>query len=138
MTLVTLEPRADDRPDLGDDYRDRFLLPDWREKRQAAIDRQHGKCAGCHRDDVPLQGHHLSYRHFRDERWHELIAVCKDCHPYADQFRKARKKLGAANVREVAAWGRAEGCDSYWEATRYHWMLAKLPVYVALMQERER
>lgn len=141
-------PPRNTRTDLNEEYRNRFLLPDWREKRQAAVDRQHGKCAGCGRDDLPLQGHHLSYRNLGKERWHDLIAVCAACHPYADWLRKSRKRLGVTNLRQVEAWAREQGLPGSekppgqvsvvdWNGWRHAWMLAHLPGFIAKEKARE-
>jgi hypothetical protein len=138
-------PPRDDRPDLSDYYRARFLLPDWPVKRQKASDLQEGRCAGCGRDVVPLRGHHLTYRRFYKEWWCDLIGVCATCHPYADQFRKDRQKLGRANVLAVSDWGRRVGLwegrrhpdVAEWAVLRREWMLSHLPEYVKQEEERE-
>ena len=130
---------------LNDDYRARFLLPDWQEKRALAISIAGGCCAGCGRSDAPLQVHHLSYRRFGHEKWYDLLAVCPQCHPYADRLRKQRKALGAANVQQVKRWGRIMGilddsgrCTAgEWGVARWQWMVAHLPEFIRKEQERE-
>ena len=129
---------------LGEDYRARFLLPDWQEKRALAIEIAGGMCAGCGRDDVPLQVHHLSYRRFGHEQWYDLLAVCAECHPYADRLRKQRKALGEQNVQQVKRWARIMGkwgagwCPAgEWNRLRWEWTVVHLPAYIQKERERE-
>lgn len=53
--------------------------PDWRRRRQAVMQRAHGFCEGCGKENA-TQVHHLSYEHWKEEFLWELVAICDDCH----------------------------------------------------------
>lgn len=53
----------------------------WRTKRQQAIQRAAGSCAGCNASlRSPIHVHHLTYDHLGDELLFELVVICERCH----------------------------------------------------------
>lgn len=115
----------------GKDWTPEYLAylqsPEWREKVEQTVGSQDGKCARCGRSDVDLDGHHLSYKSLGDERWYDLIAVCRECHPVADELRKLIRTKTWSDI--IAAWGKRkrDGSRGYvWVEWRYFWTIKTL------------
>ena len=68
--------------------------PHWQALRQARYQAQGGRCAVCH---LPLgsryQLHHTHYRTLGRETLNDVRAVHKICHKFADNWRKAKRRL---------------------------------------------
>lgn len=79
--LEEIVARAADRmqPDRRADYAKYLNSAEWREKRDAVIDRCGGVCEGCRKQSAS-DVHHLSYRNIHREFLFELVGLCRDCH----------------------------------------------------------
>jgi uncharacterized protein YlaI len=74
------------------DYTKYMSSDTWKSKRLACLALAKWTCQSCGwnrvngcfvgdvMDDRQLVAHHLSYRHFKDERQDELQCLCKPCH----------------------------------------------------------
>ncbi|MFG6094325.1 hypothetical protein SPB21_03705 [Leptothoe sp. ISB3NOV94-8A] len=73
----------------------------WREKRSQVLERDEYRCRICgfsDSDGLSLQVHHSSYENLGNEPLNQLVTLCTDCHPIADQCQKRqRKRLGQNN-----------------------------------------
>jgi hypothetical protein len=56
-----------------------LTTPAWRRRRDAAVERDGGRCQNCGADD-DLQVHHISYGNVFDEQPEDLVTLCIRCH----------------------------------------------------------
>ena len=66
------------RPALAAEYVAYLAAPDWRERRNQAMERAGGRCEICARPAVDV--HHRTYRNVGAEPPQDLLAVCRSCH----------------------------------------------------------
>lgn len=60
-------------------YEEYLLTPEWRDKRQAALDQAEFACQLCGSTDS-LQVHHRTYERRGAERLADLTVLCAECH----------------------------------------------------------
>jgi hypothetical protein len=71
-------------------YPEYLLTPEWKVTRDAAVERVKGSCQICNGKDR-LNVHHRNYDCLANEREHDLIVLCADCHHlFHRSFRLAR------------------------------------------------
>ena len=62
-------------------YRDVYLKsPEWQNIQLEALILQKYQCRLCGAKDIPLDVHHLQYRHLWDVKRKDLKILCRDCH----------------------------------------------------------
>jgi hypothetical protein len=66
------------RPALAAEYHAYLDSPQWRRRRNEAVQRASGKCEIC--DQSSTEVHHLNYQRVGAELPHDLLAVCRACH----------------------------------------------------------
>ena len=90
-------------------YEARMRRPDWMEYyRPRILKRAGGFCEACGKKTRCLEVHHLTYKRLGRERDEDLQAVCRPCHPRADEIRKQRNRRRASDG--FAAW-----CYSFYD-----------------------
>jgi len=72
-------------------YDDYIHSVDWKQKRDYVIYLAEGQCQKCGKKK-PLEVHHLTYARLYRERLADLKALCKECHPHADEERRRIRK----------------------------------------------
>ena len=72
-------------------YDDYIHSVDWKQKRDYVIYLAEGQCQKCGKKK-PLEVHHLAYARLYRERLADLKALCKECHPHADEERRRIRK----------------------------------------------
>lgn len=65
---------------LSQEYLDYMQSPEWDAKRKQRLKIDNYTCQQCHRRDVPLDVHHLTYDRFRHEEMDDLQSLCRLCH----------------------------------------------------------
>ena len=60
-------------------YKEYLQTPEWKERRQAAIERAGGRCQLCN-SQGPFQVHHRTYDNRGCELPGDLTVLCKECH----------------------------------------------------------
>jgi len=61
-------------------YDDYLNSPDWKRRRGIILRRAGYKCELCGASGVPLDIHHLTYERRGNEKYTDLIAICRKCH----------------------------------------------------------
>lgn len=79
--LDEIAARAANRtqPTARAEYADYLNSAEWRERRDAVMDRCDGICEGCRKQSAS-DVHHLTYKHIGNEFLFELVGLCRDCH----------------------------------------------------------
>ena len=94
---------------LPSSYEARMSRPDWMEYyRPRILKRAGGCCEACGGKTRCLEVHHLTYERLGRERDEDLQAVCRPCHPRADEIRRRRGRGRASD-------GFEEWCDAFYE-----------------------
>lgn len=89
----TPPPIPDDVPKRRFKSYDEYIhSTEWRNKRIYVIYRAQGHCEGCGREEKFLDVHHLNYDRLYREKLTDLQALCKTCHPKADEERRRIKE----------------------------------------------
>lgn len=73
-----------------DSYRKYLQSPEWKRRRQKAIDAANYTCQRCgqgQEEHNPLEVHHRSYENFGNETEKDLIVVCKNCHQWIESMK---------------------------------------------------
>ena len=87
-------------------YEARMRRADWREyHRLRILNRANGFCEACGKKTRCLDIHHLTYERLGHERDEDLQAVCRPCHPRADEERKKRDKRPDNSGSGFYSWG---------------------------------
>lgn len=91
------------------DYQDHINSPKWKGIREAKIKSVGEKCERCgiSKWSAKLNVHHLTYKHFKNERMSELEVLCPACHASADEVREIteeQKRPGKALYRGFENW----------------------------------
>jgi hypothetical protein len=71
--------------------------PEWKAKRQLALERDGHRCRICNATDR-LDVHHRTYERFGHEDLSDLTALCRDCHDRhhdAESARSSKVRTGA-------------------------------------------
>jgi 5-methylcytosine-specific restriction endonuclease McrA len=63
-------------------YMEYLKSDQWKEKRQAVLERDGNKCMLCGDSDTVLNAHHNSYDNVGDEPLGDLITLCCECHKH--------------------------------------------------------
>lgn len=66
----------------------------WKEKRKEILERDGYLCQACLKNRAS-EVHHLTYDHFGDEPFFDLISVCRECHEKISMMDIKRKNLSA-------------------------------------------
>lgn len=74
-------------------YRAYLKSDHWQQRRRQAHRENHSHCSVCRRNDVPLDVHHLTYKHIGDERHEELNLVCRKCHDAIHEYQRRNPHL---------------------------------------------
>lgn len=61
------------------DYEAYLQSPEWRARREAALERFGRRCATCNRPDR-LEVHHRTYERLGGEHPSDLVVLCETCH----------------------------------------------------------
>jgi hypothetical protein len=77
-TLAINEATGENHAYVELDYAQYLQTEEWREYRQAVLDRQENGCATCERDATHC--HHRTYRHIGWEADADCVGLCVDCH----------------------------------------------------------
>jgi 5-methylcytosine-specific restriction endonuclease McrA len=62
-----------------EEYASYLKSPEWKARREAALEAALWACQVCNRDSA-LQVHHRCYERVGEERQEDLIVLCDDCH----------------------------------------------------------
>src|SRR5215213_5125990 len=88
------------------EYDSYMLSYEWQMRRQFVFERDKYRCRYCGKPATQI--HHTTYDNFKHELPEELESVCADCHPKADEQRRAE-------VAAQAWWRRVDG----WASKKY-------------------
>jgi hypothetical protein len=72
-------------------YAEYLASPEWRERRDRAIERAEGRCQLCN-SDKRLNVHHRTYERLGYERDADLTVLCEDCHQHFHGTVTAKKR----------------------------------------------
>ena len=61
-------------------YREYLETPDWRERRRRHLLSAGNACQVCNATGVELHVHHRTYERLGEERYQDLIVLCRQCH----------------------------------------------------------
>ncbi len=69
----------------------------WSAIRAQAVIRAGGRCQGCGRRDLRLDGHHIDYKTLGRERVEDITVLCRDCHGAIESVKTARRLMRIVN-----------------------------------------
>ena len=75
---------------------------DWAIKRAKVLKRFNYTCAKCGAKNTPFNVHHLTYKHVYNERYYELILLCRDCHTAIHNDMQAHRNTRLINCMLTA------------------------------------